>query len=99
MHVMVTTHLGRSLEFNRVVEIYSSCFMIRRFQVLVLYSASSIEVLLPAVIFPHLRVNIPKVAALIMKRTSGVWHEQKGCGTSDRGVVVSRPLEYHFGHN
>ena len=31
MHVMVTTHLGRSLEFNRVVEIYSSCFMIRRF--------------------------------------------------------------------
>ena len=58
MHVTVSAHLlGRSLEFNRVVEIYSSCFMIRRF-VLVLYSASSIEVLLPAVIFPHLRVNI-----------------------------------------
>ena len=55
MHVTVSAHLlGRSLEFNRVVEIYSSCFMIRRF-VLVLYSVSSIEVLLPAVIFPHLR--------------------------------------------
>ena len=37
MHVTVSAHLlGRSLEFNRVVEIYSSCFMIRRFVVVLL---------------------------------------------------------------